>query len=161
MANASTFAVLTLIVAPAVLANASAVLAMTTANRAARVVDRERELCEAVTAAGRAPTPGEATQLTRMRDRALLLVRAQSTIYLALGGFVLTALISVLGVLVGDRASIERPLAGVALGCGIASATAFVIGCVMLVRETALTIRTLRYDYDQVMRGAPRAVARS
>jgi Protein of unknown function (DUF2721) len=41
---ANPFAALSLIVAPAILTNASAVLAMSTSNRLARAVDRAREL---------------------------------------------------------------------------------------------------------------------
>lgn len=156
----SVFAVLTLIVPPAVLANACAVLALTTAGRAARVVDRERDLCNACMAAGRAPTSAEAAQLTLMRDRALLLVRAQSATYVALGGFVLTALISVLGVVLGERDSIERPLELVALAVGVLATAALAASCTLLVRETILTVRTLRHDYDAVMTAAPGSTRR-
>jgi len=42
--HSNPFAVLSLIVAPAILTNAASVLAMSTSNRLARAVDRAREL---------------------------------------------------------------------------------------------------------------------
>jgi len=51
------FAVLSLIVAPAVLTNASSVLAMSTSNRLARAVDRARELSKQLEEAGELFSP--------------------------------------------------------------------------------------------------------
>ena len=46
MADANPFAALSLIVAPAILTNASSILAMSTSNRLARAADRARELAK-------------------------------------------------------------------------------------------------------------------
>jgi hypothetical protein len=83
--NENPFAVLTAVVAPAVLTNASSVLCLGTSNRIARVVDRTR----LVTAELASLQPGSSecevriSQLERLRVRAQLLFRALRIIYIA------------------------------------------------------------------------------
>ena len=96
------FAILTAIVAPAVLTNACSVLALGTSNRIARVVDRTRSINVEVS-----QLPGGSLllddlnrQYERLRVRAQLLLRALRIIYAALGGFAASALISVIGAVV-------------------------------------------------------------
>src|SRR4029078_1152664 len=93
------FTLLTLIVAPAVLTNASSVLALNTANRFGRVIDRSRAIgAELIGIAKDAPLYQiRLRPLKRLRMRGELLTRAQSAIYGALGAFVLTALLAVVG----------------------------------------------------------------
>src|SRR5256886_17014072 len=73
------FAVLSLIVAPAILTNASSVLAMSTSNRLARAVDRARELSKQLEEAADLSSP-EATrrlgELSAAEDRAMRLLGA-------------------------------------------------------------------------------------
>ena len=78
----SPFAVLSAIVAPAILTNASSVLALGTSNRLARVVDRTRIV---------------AAQLAPLHVRAQLLVKALRLFYAGLGLFAASALVSVGG----------------------------------------------------------------
>src|ERR1700716_3238195 len=93
------FAVLTAVVAPAILTNASSVLALGTSNRLARVVDRT---C-GVSAGLRGLEPGApeyqawAAQLPRLQLRAHLLVKALGFFYAGLGFFASSALVSVGG----------------------------------------------------------------
>ncbi len=56
------FAAVSLIVAPAILTNASAVLAMSTSNRLARAADRARELRACLDAGSRRPAAGSAAR---------------------------------------------------------------------------------------------------
>ena len=93
------FAVLTAIVAPAILTNASSVLALGTGNRLARVVDRTR-----VVAAELAAFEPESldyqvwvAQLEPLHVRAQLLVKALRFFYAGLGLFAASALVSVGG----------------------------------------------------------------
>ena len=74
------FALLTLIVAPAVLTNASSVLALNTANRFTRVVDRARRLVEELECNPTDPGTHVARlrQMARLRRRAALLLHAQT-----------------------------------------------------------------------------------
>jgi hypothetical protein len=87
------FAVLTAVVAPAILTNASSVLCLGTGNRIARVVDRTR----VITAEMSALEPGtpdyhvRLTQLERLKVRAQLLYRALRILYASLGSFAAAA----------------------------------------------------------------------
>ena len=142
--SAGLYTVLTLIVAPAVLTNASSVLALNTANRFGRVVDRSRAIAaELAGLAQDAPLHAiRIRQIKRLRLRAQLLIRAQSAIYGALGAFVLTALVAVVG------AALSEPhiLGGVALVLGVGATSSLFYGCILIVRETRLALAGLRDD---------------
>src|SRR3954470_18468390 len=92
------FAVLTLIVAPAVLTNATSVLALSTSNRFLRAGERLRvlaeELEEAVTPADRS---WRLVHINRIERQAVLLLTALRADYVALGSFVSASLISIVG----------------------------------------------------------------
>ena len=122
------FAVLTAVVAPAILTNACSVLALGTSNRLARVVDRTRvvarELAAIEAAGGDALSAEETTrnqrssaesavlsrsrveyeswakQLAGLQVRTQLLVKALRVIYGSLGLFATAALVSVVGSIV-------------------------------------------------------------
>jgi hypothetical protein len=115
------FALLTLIVAPAVLTNASSVLALNTANRFGRVVDRSRQIVEEMekTYGDAALNSIRVRQVGRLRRRAGMLIRAQTCFYAALGLFVAAALVSVLG---GALAS------GHSFGYRVAAILGFLVG---------------------------------
>src|SRR5262245_50054711 len=93
------FAVLTFIVAPALLTNASTVLALSTTNRMLRTRDRMNELYTRSTAGG--PSQAEDAilieQVDRVERQAFLLLRALHAIYVALGSFSAATLVSLVG----------------------------------------------------------------
>src|SRR5690349_3207955 len=94
------FTALSLIVAPAVLTNASSVLIMSTSNRLARAVDRTRELTVGLEAGEKSTAPPDAVQLRELKaaeQRMLMLIRALRIFYVALGGFASSALLSLVG----------------------------------------------------------------
>src|SRR4051812_47637781 len=96
------FSVLSLIVAPSILTNASSVLIMSTSNRLARAVDRARELSkqlEAATEFASAESRRRLKELAAAERRTILLLRALRSFYVALGGFASAALVSLLGAL--------------------------------------------------------------
>src|SRR4051812_40278523 len=106
-AQSNPFAALSLIVAPAILTNASSVLAMSTSNRLARAVDRARDLTrqlEAVEAEG-GPSAGDPAreferrleEMTKTKHRAVMLLHVLQSFYIALGGFSSATLASLLG----------------------------------------------------------------
>ncbi|MGH7573516.1 MAG: DUF2721 domain-containing protein [Longimicrobiales bacterium] len=77
--EANPFAILSFIIAPAILTNASSVLAMSTSNRLARAVDRARELTkqlEEYVETGSAVTDRRLRELAASETRALMLIRA-------------------------------------------------------------------------------------
>src|SRR6516164_10740938 len=93
------FAVLTAIVAPAILTNASSVLALGTSNRLGRVVDRTRVVYSdlAATEQGSREHQEWTAQLAALRARAQMLLAALRLFYAALGFFAASALVSVGG----------------------------------------------------------------
>jgi hypothetical protein len=98
--QANPFAVLSLIVAPAILTNASSVLAMSTSNRLARAVDRARELSKQLEEAGALASPEAVRRLRELsatEQRSLMLLAALRSFYVALGSFASATLVSLLG----------------------------------------------------------------
>jgi len=114
-----------------------------------RVVDRSRQLAIEIKglAAGDELRELRVRQIGRLRQRAQLLIRAQSVIYAALGLFVMTALVSVIGsaLALGYPGS-YRATAVIGLVVGVAATGGLMHGCVLLVRETRLALVTLRED---------------
>src|SRR5215469_8930411 len=96
------FAVLTAVVAPAILTNASSVLALGTSNRLARVVDRTRIVAAQLASCepGSADHQVWSAQLTPLHVRTQLLVKALRFFYAGLGLFAASALVSVGGSIV-------------------------------------------------------------
>lgn len=140
------FTSLTLIVAPAVLTNASSVLALNTANRIGRVVDRSRQLTAEIAklAGDQEALTVRVRQIERLRKRAAFLLRAQTSFYAALGLFVATALISVLGAALASAHQTVYAIAGVSgFLVGAAAASCLVYGCMLVVRETRLALQGL------------------
>jgi hypothetical protein len=149
--SANPFAVLTLIAAPAVLTNASAVMSLSTSNRFARAVDRARLLAREFQTKRETADPLAAhrfRQLTYANRRALLLVRALMAFYLSLGAFAAAAITSVVGavsvVLGGSGVAVVTEV--VALVVGAVGVGGLVAGSVVLVYETRLTLAIIREE---------------
>jgi len=145
-AQVNPFAVLSLIVAPAVLTNASSVLAMSTSNRLARAVDRARLLSKQLEGAGTLDSPEAVRRLHELaatERRSLLLLVALRSFYIALGAFALAALFSLLGAVsvpLRIHASVQV-LEVIGVLTGVVAVAALVHGSVMLVRETRIVVR--------------------
>jgi hypothetical protein len=151
------YAVLTLIAAPAILTNASSVLALGTSNRFARAVDRQRQLSQMLESA--TPLDPDTLKVRRRQlgiteRRAQLLIGALTRFYTSLGAFAASALVSLLGAVlvpIGYRA-VELVMTGLALVAGVAGVGGLVFGCVLLVRETRLTVQALREEANLSLR---------
>jgi hypothetical protein len=140
------FAVLSLIVAPAILTNAASVLTMSTSNRLARAVDRARELAKQLEADSTgSEAPRRMSELSATEQRALLLLRALRGFYFALGGFASATLASLLGaVFVPLKAHVlVGPLEILGVVAGLAAVAAIMHGSALLVRETQLAVHIL------------------
>ena len=141
------FAALTVIAAPAILTNASSVLALGTGNRIARVVDRTRVLTRELADETIQDRRREVywNQLGGLQVRAQLLLRALRWFYTSLGAFAASALLAVIGSVVaayqGER--IADAFAIVGLLTGTLGVTGLVIGCTLMVHETRLAVRHL------------------
>ena len=153
---ASPLAALSLIVAPAILTNASSVLAMSTSNRLARAVDRARELARQLESV-EAETTGDAGRRLRdlsvTEDRTVLLMRALRSFYSALGGFATATLLALVGAVAEAAAPGVRAVRGLELAGLIAGAfavAALVRGSALLLRETRLAVAMLQERADSV-----------
>jgi hypothetical protein len=145
------FAVLTAVVAPAILTNASSVLALGTSNRLARVVDRTRVVAKEL--AGIEPAGSEytsnhqslVTQLERLQVRAQLLVKALRVFYASLGLFATAALLSVVGSIITyyGQKILFHVTAGLALVTGAVAVLGLASGCALMVHETRLAVQNL------------------
>jgi hypothetical protein len=144
------FSILTVVVAPAVLTNASSVLALGTNNRLARVADRTHAMIAQSTKLEPGARSDKAwdAQLSALQTRAQLLLRALRCFYLGLGLFASSALISIAGsiaVFYGGQSAFEIA-AAIGVVCGASAVVALVCGCVLMIRETQLAVRGLASD---------------
>ncbi len=93
------FAVLTVIAAPALLTNSSALLALSTSNRFLRASDRMRSLSNQLETQSMPPQLREmlVRQVSRVERQGILLLNGLRAVYLALGCFAGSTIISVFG----------------------------------------------------------------
>jgi hypothetical protein len=138
------FAVLTLIAAPAVFTNASSLLALGTANRLARVVDRTRYLAHELRATTERDEATKMwfTHLGRLEKRGSLLVRGMRYFYGSIGAFAAASLVSILGASLA-ASQFRLPFAAIAGLSFVAASAGFaglVVGCTLLVTETRLAL---------------------
>jgi hypothetical protein len=146
--NPNPFAVLSLIVAPAILTNASSVLVMSTSNRLARVVDRARDLSKQLESRDGLSSPETERRLKELaaaENRTVLLLRGLRSFYVALGGFASATLISLLGAVlvpVGD-VRLVRAIEVLGVLAGLTAVAAIVRGSVLLLKETRIAVRLL------------------
>jgi hypothetical protein len=147
--QANPFAVLSLIVAPAVLTNASSVLIMSTSNRLARAVDRARELSRQLEEAAEFSSSEPARRLRELaatERRTLMLLAALRSFYVALGSFASAALVSLFGAVFVSMGAggTARVLEVVGVVVGLLAVSALVHGSVVLVRETRINVQVLQ-----------------
>jgi hypothetical protein len=142
--GADPFSILTVVVAPAVLTNASSVLALGTNNRLARVADRTHALTAELDKLQPETKNYQLAkeQLPPLQERADLLLRALRCFYFGLGLFASSALISIAGsiaVYFGGRWYFQIA-AGIGAVCGALAVAALVCGCILMIRETRLAV---------------------
>jgi Protein of unknown function (DUF2721) len=146
----SPFAALTFVAAPALLTNASSVLALSTINRMLRTRDRMNELLKK--AETDVQSESDAARLielvNRVETQAALLLRALHSIYVALGSFASGTLVTLLGAgvapLHGDLWL--RIMAWLGVGLGLAGVGGLVFGCANLFHATRLSLVNIREE---------------
>jgi hypothetical protein len=148
------FTVLTAVVAPAVLTNATSLLSQQIGNRIARVIDRTRNL-SAIRASYEQEEQLQSVLTEEshlLRRRAKLLTFALRFGYFALGGFAAEALIAVIGAVVSssDVRYVDSVAAVIALAVGVVSVVSFVASCACMVRETMIALRNLEHEAEAV-----------
>jgi len=137
------FAVLSLIAAPAVLTNATSVLALSTSNRFLRAGERLR----AVTAEYEKATKPEdrdwrLVHIGRIEKQALMLLHALRFVYVAMGSFVSASLVSILGAALSAQEfhPLDFIMMVIAMMAGFVGAAALAWGCMNLFRATRLSM---------------------
>lgn len=144
----SPFAALTFVAAPALLTNASSVLALSTFNRMLRTRDRMHDLF--IESQREAQTDQERIRLGAVTDRvekqAALLLTALHSIYLALAAFSSATLVTLLGAgFASFRAGLwVHVLAALGLLLGLFGAGGLVLGCANLFQATQLSLVNIR-----------------
>lgn len=149
------FAILTTVVAPAVLTNACSVLCLGTSNRIARVVDQSRLVADEL----RSHAPGSPDAVLYkqrfgvLRQRAKHLLWALRLFYASLGSFACAVLIAVLGGVISAANFPEAfeiaALVGFFVGAvGVGGLT---VGCALMVAEVRLALKQTADDTEAVL----------
>lgn len=150
------FAVLTTVVAPAILTNACSVLALGTSNRIARVVDRAREISGFLLAlkAGDPECAYWERQIRILRVRARYLFWALRLTYTSLGAFASAALVAVIGSAVASTGmqTVFRVSAILGLVVGALGVVGLAIGCALMVHEVRLALAQTREESEHAIR---------
>ncbi|MBL9083884.1 MAG: DUF2721 domain-containing protein [Planctomycetales bacterium] len=147
--------ILTFIVAPAILTNASSIMTLGTSNRFARAIDRARGLSAELKASGGAETPGTALrrrQLLFAERRALMLVRALTAFYVSVGSFGAASLVSLLAAAFFIiHHDLGRQIAlGIGMFAGVCGVMGLVTGSLLLVYETRMALRILTEETEEM-----------
>ena len=148
------FAALTFIAAPALLTNAASLLLLGTSNRLARAVDRVRALTthlEHHTDTESRVAQLELRQLQTAERRVLIIVRAMTAFYLAVGSFSFGTMMALLGatLLAQDLVAVAASWAmSATVAACVVGVAAIMAGSLGLVFESRLTFRLLRVEAD-------------
>jgi hypothetical protein len=144
------FTALTFIAAPALLTNASSVLAMSTINRMLRTRERMTQLLNKAEAGIQSELDAARmiVLVTRVETQGALLLRALHSIYVAIGSFASGTLVTLLGTGVapfyGDLWL--QVMAWLGAGLGIVGVGGLVLGCANLFHATRLSLLNIREE---------------
>ena len=146
------FAVLTFIAAPALLTNASCLLALSTINRLIRTRDSMHQLLQESESEVRPQRTNFIAHVNRVEQQAVVLLRALRSIYVGLGAFVAATLVTLLGAVAGQLGSelAMRLVIGLGLLLGIIGVTGLVGGCVNLFQATQLSLINIHEEANTI-----------
>ncbi len=153
--HSNPFTMLTFIVAPAVLTNACALLAMSTSNRFARAIDMAKEISRQIDRETNI-NPSILNRLihefTTAETRGLLLLKALRCFYMALSCFALVALVSLLGSAgtILESRTAETVFLYFVLILGAVAVGGLVYGVSLLLRETRIVINDLHKRIHEI-----------
>lgn len=155
VAAANAFAALTFIAAPALLTNAASLLLLGTSNRLARGVDRVRALASQLD--HRADTESriaqlELRQMQSAERRVLIIVRAMTAFYLAVGSFAFGTMLALVGatLVTPDHELTRLWVMRLTIGACLIGVAAIMSGSLSLVFESRITFQLLRVEADLV-----------
>ena len=153
--QANPFMMLTFIVAPAVLTNACALLAMSTSTRFARAIDMAKEIAKQIEGSiniDSARLDRLVNEFTITETRGLLLLKALRCFYLSLSCFAMVALVSLLG---SASAILKSVAAETIFLCfilllGLIAVGGIVYGVVLLLREIRMVINLMQNRIHEI-----------
>jgi hypothetical protein len=155
MMASNPFAALTFIAAPALLTNASSLLLLGTSNRLARAVDRVRALASHLEHHSDTESRIAQLELRQMQSaerRVLIIVRAMTAFYLAVGSFAFGTMLALVGaaLVTPDHDVMRLLVMRLTIGACVIGVAAIMSGSLSLVFESRLTFRILRVEADLV-----------
>ncbi len=146
------FVILSYIVGPALLTNATSLLTLATTNRFARAVDRSRDLLGQLAEAEPELHAILRRDLKASQRRARVIARAMGALYLAAGMFALATMLSVIGAVLaqlGLPIALRADIIAAALA-GALGFVALVTAAIALVEESRLALRALTLEAAEV-----------
>jgi hypothetical protein len=147
------FSLLTFLVAPAILTNASSIMVLSTSNRFGLAIDRVKTIAAEIEVRRKGSGQGlveRTEQLKSAERRVLLLVRTLTTLYLAVGSFVTAGLIALFGALmfIVEQDLLRLVSLVISFLAGLTGVGALVTGCCLLIRESRVAYRLLSAEID-------------
>jgi len=144
--NANPFSLLTFIAAPAILTNASSVNVLSTSNRLARSMERARAISTQIEEHEGDPNSGNEVRLKLLKfaeRRTLIIVRALTCFYIAIGSFAAASLISLLGAVfvAAQQDLLRQATLAISLFAGVIGVGGLTCGSGLLVFETRMALR--------------------
>jgi hypothetical protein len=142
------FGMLTFLVAPAILTNASSIIALSTSNRFGLAIDRVKSIVAEQSQLASAHDSAAAIRTGHLRlaeRRVLLLVRALTVFYLSVGSFAAATLVSLMGTILSATTSYWVQGIPLAFGlvAGVLGVAGLIAGCVILLLETRIAYSLL------------------
>lgn len=144
--NSNPFSLLTFIAAPAILTNASSVNVLSTSNRLARSMERARAISHQIE---QHQGEGDGENEVRLKllkfaeRRTLIIVRALTCFYTAVGSFAAASLISLLGAVfvAAHQDLLQQTTLAISLVAGVIGVGGLAAGSGLLVFETRMALR--------------------
>jgi Protein of unknown function (DUF2721) len=146
---------LSAMITPTVLISAAGLLILSTSNRLARIVDRTRALGTALEA--RTPVPTE--RGVEMERQLALYARRGRLIQIALASFYVSLSLFVAATISIGLVALLPVSAWLPTALGIAGTLVLFYGCVMLIGETRLALRSVGSEMAKIATRAPRLIA--
>jgi hypothetical protein len=146
------FAVLTFIVAPAILTNAASVLAMSTINRMLRARERMHQLFTESQTGAFATETKFLEQVSRVERQGLLLLKALHGIYIAISAFAAASLVTLIGAGAGQLGNqmLMHVIVTLGLLLGFAGVGGLIAGCINLFKATKLSLVNIREEANAI-----------
>ena len=153
----SPFEAFSLIAAPALMTNATCVLAMGTVNRMLRTRDRMHELFLEAKKNPGASNEHTLAQIARVEAQAVVLLQALAAIYVALGAFAGGTLMTLIGGTLRNLVEPHLLQVAVLVGVGLVflGVVSLIFGSVRLFSATQLSLRNLKAEADAIRSGRP------